>query len=213
MIKILIADDHQVFRDGIQSILEDLEDIQVLSQAADGQEVMDKLPLFQPDIILMDITMGNINGIETTKWVKEHYPQIKILVLSMHDESDYIIREIEAGASGYILKDAGSDEMIRAIRAVANGHTYYDQQVAAVMAEHFTRNKERTARLAELPLSRRELEVLQLIAEEHTNPEIASKLFISIRTVDTHRRNLIAKIDVKNTAGLVKYAIRHGLVE
>jgi DNA-binding NarL/FixJ family response regulator len=213
MIKILVADDHQVFREGIQSILEDLEDIKVLAQAADGQEVMDKLGSIKPDIILMDITMGKVNGIETTKWVKEHYPQIKILVLSMHDESDYIIKEIEAGASGYILKDAGSDEMIRAIRQVALGHTYYDQQVAAVMADYFTKKNERSARLAELPLSKRELEVLQLIAEEFTNPEIASKLFISIRTVDTHRRNLIEKIDVKNTAGLVKYAIRHGLVE
>ena len=208
----MIADDHRVFREGIVSILENTGEIRVIAQAQDGKEVMEKLRKARPELILMDISMGEAGGIETTRLVKEQYPEIKVLVLSMHSESSYIVRMLEAGASGYLLKDAGSAELINAIKAVAQGHTYFSSQVSATLVDQLVKGKKPPERKAGVPLTRREIEVLRLIAEEYSNPEIADKLFISIRTVDTHRRNLLEKLGVKNTAGLVKYAIKHGLV-
>jgi DNA-binding NarL/FixJ family response regulator len=213
MIQILIADDHKVFRDGIISILEDVEGIKVVGEAGDGREVMRLIPEALPDLILMDITMGDTNGIQTTRLVKEKYPGIKVLVLSMHSESAYIVKMLEAGASGYLLKDAGSTEMINAIKTVASGDTYYSSQVSSILVQHFTKGTRPKQSVEGIPLTGREIEVLRLIAEEYSNPEIAEKLFISPRTVDTHRRNLLEKLGVKNTAGLVKYAMKHGLIE
>lgn len=213
MIHVLVADDHKVFRDGIASILEDVEDIQVVAQAADGREVLQKLQEIKTDIILMDISMGDAGGIMTTTLVKKDFPKVQILALSMHDESNYIVGMLEAGASGYLLKEAGSAEMIKAIREVAAGKTYYSQQVSAVLVQRLTQGNKKKEKKVGVPLTRRELEILELIAEEYTNPEIAKKLFISIRTVDTHRRNLIEKLEVKNTAGLVKYAIHNGIID
>ena len=212
MISILIADDHKVFRDGITSILGEVEDINIIGEANDGREVMDQLETLEPDVILMDITMGETNGIDTTKLVKQKFPFIKVLVLSMHGESAYIVKMLEAGASGYLLKDAGKDEMIRAIRTVAEGNTYYSQRVSSAIVEHLT-NPNQLKKNKQIPLTKRELDVLRLIAEEYTNPEIAESLHISIRTVDTHRRNLLEKLQLKNTAGLVKYAIKQGVIE
>lgn len=213
MIKILVADDHKVFRDGIISILEDVEDITVVAEAGDGREVLDRLKETQPDVILMDITMGDTNGIDTTKLVKAAYPDIKILALSMHSESGYIVKMLEVGASGYLLKDAGKEEMETAIRVVSKGNTYYSQQVSSVIIQHLTNPNKPKAPKGGVPLTKREIEVLRLIANEYSNPEIAKELFISIRTVDTHRRNLLEKLQAKNTAGLVRYAIKHGVVE
>lgn len=213
MIKILIADDHKVFRDGIISILGDIEDITVIAEAGDGREVLERLKEVQPDIILMDITMGDTNGIDTTKLVKEAYPNIKVLALSMHSESGYIVKMLEVGASGYLLKDAGKEEMENAIRVIAKGNTYYSQQVSSVIVQHLTNPNKAKSSKGGVPLTKREIEVLRLIAEEYSNPEIAKELFISIRTVDTHRRNLLEKLQAKNTAGLVKYAIKNGIIE
>lgn len=213
MINVMIADDHKVFRDGIVSILEDIDDIQISMQAGDGQEVLYALQTDQPDVILMDITMGDTSGIDITKIIKSKYPAIKILILSMHSESGYIVKALEAGASGYLLKDAGSFEMINAIRTVFGGDTYYSQQVSSILVQHITQGTQPRESKGGIPLTQREIEILKLISEEFSNPEIAEKLFISIRTVDTHRRNLLEKLNVKNTAGLVKYAIRHGIVE
>jgi DNA-binding NarL/FixJ family response regulator len=209
----MIADDHKIFRDGIVSILEDIDDMQVSQQADDGQEVLEKIEKEQPHIILMDITMGDTSGIDITKIVKTKYPEIKVLVLSMHAESGYIVKALEAGASGYLLKDAGSIEMINAIRTVFNGDTYYSQQVSNILVQHITQGSQPKSDREGIPLTTREIEILKLIAEEFSNPEIAEKLFISIRTVDTHRRNLLEKLAVKNTAGLVKYALKHGIVK
>jgi len=213
MIEIMIADDHRVFREGIVSILENAGEIKVIAQAQDGKEVMEKLKQLKPHLILMDISMGGAGGIETTRLVRQQYPDIKILVLSMHSESSYIVKMLEAGASGYLLKDAGSAELINAIKAVAEGHTYFSSHVSATLVDQLVKGKKPAERKDGIPLTKREVEVLRLIAEEYSNPEIAEKLFISTRTVDTHRRNLLEKLELKNTAGLVKYAIKHGLVE
>jgi DNA-binding NarL/FixJ family response regulator len=213
MIKVLIADDHKIFRDGLKSLMEGESDIKVIGDAADGNQVLLLLQNLQPDVILMDISMGEAGGIATTQIVREKYPDIKVLVLSMHSESSYILKMLELGASGYMLKDAGKAEMLSAIRTVASGNSYYSSAVSAKLVEALTRRNKAVTKRDDIPLTPRELEMLKLIAEEYSNQEIANKLFISIRTVDTHKRNLLEKLKVKNTAGLVKYALKKGLLE
>jgi len=208
----MIADDHKIFRDGIISIMEDVDDIDIIQSASNGHEVLALLSKRQPDVILMDISMEGISGIELTKVVKEKYSSIQVLMLSMHSESSYIIKSLEAGALGYLLKDAGIIEVIAAIRAVTSGNTYYSQQVSAIFFQYISKGSQTQKLIKGTQLTPREIEVLKLIADEYSNPEIAKELFISIRTVDTHRRNLLDKLGAKNTAGLVKYALKKGLV-
>jgi len=212
MISVIIADDHKIFRDGIISLLENEDGIKVIGEAGNEEELCRQLSVTLPDLVLMDISMGSTNGIDVTEKIKKNYPGVKILALSMHSESSYILKMLEAGASGYLLKDSGSREMIAAIRTVASGDTYFSQQVSQTLVNKLSGNKKLKEKMAGVPLTKREIEVLQLIAEEYSNPEIAEKLFISPRTVDTHRRNLLEKLGVKNTAGLVKNAIRLGLI-
>ena len=211
-INLVIADDHKIFRDGIKALLEKEKDIEVLAEAESGNEVMEKLDKQQVNVILMDIDMAETNGIETTRKIKEKYSSVNILVLSMHGEQNYIVKMLEAGAIGYILKNTGKDEMLTAIKSVAQGDSYFSKEVSARLIEHLNRPAQ-SAKTDNIPLTTREVEVLKLIAQEYSNPEIAEKLFISIRTVDTHRRNLLDKLGVKNTAGLVKYALKTGLIE
>ncbi len=213
IIRVLVADDHKVFRDGIQALLEKIKDIKVVGEAADGNEAIEKLSKGGINVVLMDIDMGATNGIDTTIKIRDLFPDVKILVLSMHGEHSYIIRMLDAGATGYMLKNAGKDEMVTAIRSVAKGDSYFSREVSSILVEHLHKPTSVKKRKDNLPLTDREIEVLKLIAHENSNPEIAEKLFISIRTVDTHRRNLLEKLGAKNTAGLVKYAIRNGLVD
>ena len=212
MISLIIADDHKIFRDGIISLLENESGIKVSGEAGNEDELFAQLATAQPDLVLMDISMGATNGIDATERIKQLYPEVRVLALSMHSESSYILKMLEAGASGYLLKDSGSREMIAAIRTVASGDTYFSQLVSQTLMSHLSGAKKIKEKMQGVPLTKREIEVLQLIAEEYSNPEIAEKLFISIRTVDTHRRNLLEKLGVKNTAGLVKNAIKLGLI-
>lgn len=212
-INLVIADDHKIFREGLSELLTKESDIHVVGQIGNHAELTDTLSKVHVDVILMDITMGDDNGILMTEEVKKDYPDIKVLALSMHGDKNYIVKMLEVGASGYMLKNAGKEEMLNAIHTVANGNTYFSSQVSAKLLEHLTNPKAAQKKNPEgIPLTDREIEVLKLIADEHSNPEIAEKLFISIRTVDTHRRNLLDKIGAKNTAGLVKYAIKKGLL-
>lgn len=212
-IKVLIADDHKIFREGIVSILQDVEDVEIVAQASDGREALQLLETIKADLILMDISMGDFSGLKATRLIKEKYPEIKVLVLSMHSEIQYIQELLEAGASGYLLKDGGTKELLNAIHTVAGGDTYYSREVSSALVAYFTRGNQAAQDIKAIPLTPREKEVLRLIAEEYSNQEIAARLFISIRTVDTHKRNLLEKLQLKNTAGLVKYAIKMGLVE
>ena len=212
-IKVLIADDHKIIRVGLQGILEKVEDVEVVGEAEDGNEVLEMLQKIVTDVVLMDIDMGRTSGIETTKKVKESYPDVHVLALTMHEEQDHIIRMLEAGASGYLLKNSGAEELVAALHAVVKGDSYYSNSVSAALLKALTNLKGKPVRPGkDTPLSEREIEVLRLIAQECSNGEIAEKLFISIRTVDTHRRNILEKLQVKNTAGLVKYAIEKALI-
>lgn len=221
-IRIIIADDHRIIRVGLIGLLERENDLQVVGQADDAIQLLDLLKTTSADVILMDIDMGKTSGIDATKEVKRLYPEIEVLALTMHEEQHSIIAMLEAGAKGYLLKDAGREELLTAIHTVYKGDSYFSQKVSATLLSALTKQKEHHHHSSEphisnthknqVPLSERELEVLKLIAQENTNGEIAEKLFISIRTVDTHRRNLLEKLQLKNTAGLVKYAYEKGLI-
>jgi DNA-binding NarL/FixJ family response regulator len=215
-IKVVIADDHKIIRVGLRGLLEREKDIAVVGEAENAEDI-EKLLADQPaDVILMDIDLGEVDGIVATKRVKELFPSLQVLGLTMHEEPDYIIKMLEAGASGYLLKNAGREELLTAIHTVAKGDSYFSQKVSATLLQAVTRQKMASPEVKktqiQTPLSEREIEVLKLIAQEYSNGEIAEKLFISIRTVDTHRRNLLEKLQVKNTVGLVKYAISKGLI-
>lgn len=213
-IKILIADDHKIFREGLAELLGKEKHLKVVAGVGSGAEVHQVMQDQEVDLILMDIDMGETNGIEITAEIKKIYPEVKVLTLSMHGEKNYILKMLEAGANGYILKNAGKEEMVNAIQTAAEGNTYFSSQVSAKLLEHLSNPGGASKKKQEdTPLTDREIEVLILISEEYSNPEIAEKLFISVRTVDTHRRNLLDKLGVKNTAGLVKYAIQKGLLD
>ena len=212
-ITIYIVDDHKVFRDGVASLIKYEEGMEVVGSAGTVQEFMNEIVNYNPDVILMDISIGEDDGTVATKWIKEKNPAAKVLILSMHHEDKYIKKVLEAGANGYLLKDAGTKEMMQAIKAIASGSSFYSQKISDAMVQQLLRGNAPQKELTTKKLTPRELEILKLIAEEKSNQEIANSLFISIRTVDTHRRNLLDKLQVKNTAGLVRYAIQQGIIE
>lgn len=211
-INVLLADDHKIFRDGIKSLLSKEKGIRVIAEASNSSEVLSFENLNQVNLVIMDIEMGTPNGIETTSILKKEHPEVNVLILSMLGLHDFIIQALEAGATGYILKNAGKDELLTAIKSVANGDSYFSREVSTSLIEQLHRPKSGKKKKTDVPLSPREEEVLKLIAQEFSNQEIANKMFISIRTVDTHRRNLLEKLNVRNNVGLTKYAINKGLI-
>lgn len=213
MIKIYIVDDHKVFRDGVTALVKYEKDMEVVGSSGTVQQFMAEIENIQPDVILMDISIGEDDGTIATEWIKEKNPSAKVLILSMHDEGEYITKVLEAGANGYLLKNSGTEEMFKAIRAVANGKNFYSQKVSNTMVQQFLKTKNEKIEPVGKKLTSRELEVLKLIVEEKSNQEIADTLFISIRTVGTHRRNILEKLQVKNTVGLVRYAIQKGIAK
>ncbi|MDW7692474.1 response regulator transcription factor [Flammeovirgaceae bacterium SG7u.111] len=213
VIKILLADDHQVIRDGIRSFLEGNDRFQIVAEASNGKQVLARLEKTEVDAIIMDIRMDVMDGITCTKEVSKLYPDIKVLVLSMYNEPQYIKSIMASGASGYLLKNSGQEEVIRGIESVVSGEKFYSAEVTNTVMNSLGGKKSRSFSDMEIPLTEREKEVLELIVQEFSNQEIADKLFISPRTVDAHKRNLLEKTGAKNMAGLVKYAIRHQLFD
>lgn len=205
-IKVLIADDHRILLDGLVTMLQDAPNVEVVSTAANGEEVLLKLPSYYVDVLLMDIQMPILDGYETAKIVAEKFPDTKILILSMHSERIFIERLYSVGISGYLLKSAGKDEIIQAIEKVAAGEKYFSTEVTTAI---LSQNREKMATITTSELTKREREILQLIAAGHSNPAIAEQLFLSTDTVKTHRKNIMRKLDVNNTAQLVKYALNH----
>ncbi|MRT93946.1 response regulator transcription factor [Ancylomarina sp. 16SWW S1-10-2] len=209
-IKIIIADDHAMFRDGLKALLNKEKLINVCGDSDNELDIMKLVKEQSPNVVLMDIDMGATNGIELTKKIRTQYSAVNVLAISMHGDQEYVIKMLEAGAMGYILKNSGKEEMLNAIKCIANGETYLSQEVSkCLMLNALQKSKPST----DIPLTKREIEVLQLITQEFSNAEIANKLFVSTRTIDTHRRNLMEKLDVKNTAGLVRYAYRNKLID
>ncbi len=210
MIDVLIADDHQISIDGIKAILKDETDIQVAGEANNGREVLDLLKANEPDVILMDINMPEMDGIEATRQISLQYPKVKVLTLTMYDEIGFIEGIIKAGAKGYILKNSGTREMLDAIRTVYEGGQYYNDEIANILIKGL---QEKHREKDKADLTRRETEVLKLIAREYTSHQIARELYISFHTVESHRKNIHSKLGVKNLAGLVKYALENGLLD
>jgi len=211
-IKVLLVDDHKIVRDGIKLMLEPQPGIDVVAEADSGKKVSNVLQDNPVDVIIMDINMPDMNGIEATKLVKDNFPQIKVLALTMSSDDSHIRQMVQAGASGYIMKSAGRDELTRAIHDVMEGKHYFSDQATQSIMMDLVKNKGKSSSAEPIHITERELEVLQLIVKENTNQEIAEKLYISPRTVDAHRRNLLQKTGARNTAGLVKYAFQQGLV-
>ncbi|MCC6685030.1 MAG: response regulator transcription factor [Bacteroidia bacterium] len=211
MIKIAIADDHQMFIDGIKSLLKGNKNMLVSVEANNGVQLLSLLKEQQTEVILMDVNMPVMDGIETTKQVKKKFPEIKVIMLTMFGTRDYIEKLLRAGANGYILKNTGKEELTTAIEKVMQGESYFSKEVTERIMEGLQGKKTETNPMM-VELTEREKDVLRLIAQELTSHEIAEKLFISFHTVETHRKNLISKLQVKNIAGLVKYAVQNGLL-
>lgn len=210
-IRILLADDHALVRAGIRSLLEDLPGIQVIAEASEGREALHLIEMLAPDIVLMDIAMPGLNGLEATARVVEEFPQVRVIILSVHAREEYVLRALRAGAAGYLLKNASPTELEFAITAVARGETYLSPEVSKHVTEYVRRvDSEASSSLERL--TPRQREVLQLIAEGHTTQEIAHLLNISLKTADMHRTQLMERLDIHDVVRLVHYAIRMGLV-
>ncbi len=214
-IRILIADDHSVVREGLRALLSRVADFAVVGEASDGEEVVRLVGERQPNVVIIDISMPKLNGVEATRRIKAIAPETGVLVLTIHENEEYVSQIVAAGANGYVLKDAGRKELIAAVRAVVGGDRFFSPGVSRMIIEDFlTRSQQHPGKPAESSsmLTGRETEVLQHIARGMTNAQIADKLFLSVRTINTHRTNLMQKLDIHNTAGLVRYAVDHGLV-
>ncbi len=216
LIKIFVADDHQLFIEGIKALTRDSTEVKLIGEAENGEDLLEQLKTNKPEVILMDINMPKLTGIEATKKIRQLYPDIKILALTMFDDTLYVSEMIKAGASGYLLKNAGKAELITAIITVNKGERYVSSEVSLKMIdkmnnpEHSSTDRMPPVRKAEV--TKRELEILKLVAQELTNAEIAVKLNNSPMTIITHRKNLLRKLGVKNTAGLIKYAMEQGML-
>ncbi len=211
-IEILIADDHKMVREGIRSVIENTPDIVITDEVSNGVEALIKLEKNKYDIILTDISMPKMDGVELMKEITKKYPGLKVIALTMMGEGQHIKQMLKSGAKGYLLKNCGSNELITAIKKVSKGENYYSHEVTQIIMNQLSGKKSQRMS-TEVPLTSRELEVLHLILKEYSNQEIADALFISSRTVDAHKRNLIEKTGSKNIAGLVLYAVEKRLFE
>lgn len=208
-IKILLADDHKIIREGLVSLLEQSPGMQVVGQAANGREAMQIARRCRPDIIVMDVSMPELNGMEATSQLIAELPDTKIIALSMHSDKRFVAGMLKAGASGYLLKNAAFDELVDAINTVCANETYLSPKIAAVVINDyvsFAKNEEKQQN----PLTQREREVLQLLAEGKSTKQIAGDLFVSVKTIESHRQNIMKKLNIYNLADLIKYAIREG---
>jgi len=212
MINILIADDHQLMIDGIKATLKGIEDFNIVTHANNGYQVLEKLDDgMEVHVILMDINMPKMDGLACTKEVRKRFPDIRIIALSQYDEKRFVKRMVKNGASGYLLKDSGKDLLEEAIRTVHAGGNYFSEKLSMRLISQELKTEDTKSLFPKL--TGRELEILNLIGKEHSSQEIAEKLFISFHTVESHRANLMYKAGVKNTAGLVRWAVENDLLD
>ena len=214
VVRVLLAEDHHLVRQGLRALLEREPDVEIVGEAADGLEALHLIKDLQPDIVLMDITMPGLNGLEVLRRVRSRLPEVRVLVLSVHEGEEYVLRALQAGASGYLLKRSLSAELLVALRAAQRGEIFLSPAVSQTLVTRFLQNGPLDeSRTPYDRLTPREREVFQLIAEGHTNQAIAHRLGISVRTVETHRANLMDKLDIHDVAGLTRLAVQLGLVE
>ncbi|MFC1922632.1 response regulator [Chloroflexota bacterium] len=212
-IRVLLADDHTILRDGIRALLDDQADIEVIGEAEDGQATVKMTAQLQPDVVVMDIAMPLLNGLEATRQIQRDYPQVKVLILTMHENEEYIRQVLAAGALGYVLKDAAAHDLLGAIRAVYQGEAVLSPAITRLVIEDYLRWGDIRPPDSTNGLTSREREVLQLIAEGYTNKEIAEILCLSIKTVQSHRTNLMSKLDLHDRGELIKYAIQKKIID
>jgi two-component system response regulator DegU len=214
-VKILLTDDHVIVRNGIKTLLAEESELQVIAEASDGLEAIEALKQHDPDLLIMDIRMPNMNGLEATEAIKKENSKVKILILSMHDEGEYIMRALHLGADGYLLKDSDKGEFLKAIHTVMDGNKYFSGDISNVLVNSLlgsnvaTQPASESVEEEEIHLTRRELEILGLIRDGKSNKEIADVLGKSVRTVETHRFNIMKKLEVSNIAELLRYIDQH----
>lgn len=214
-IKILIADDHDLIHNGIINILRPFKRYSVVGKAINGEDAIEKAQELQPDIILMDISMPILNGIEATRRITAALPDIKILALTQHEEKEYVLEMLKAGSSGYLLKNSSKKEFVDAIESVLAGNKIYSAEISEQLIDDLLNPLNETDKHTEgdIPLTKREVEIIQKIADDMSNQEIADNLHISLRTVETHRRNLMQKLNVNTVVALLKHASKHGIIK
>jgi DNA-binding NarL/FixJ family response regulator len=209
--RILLVEDHVVVRQGLKALLSGEDDIQVVGEADNGREALQYVAELQPDVVLMDISMPGLNGIEATRQIRQNYSGVKVVILSMHSNEEYVFQVLRAGASGYVLKQSDSSEVLTAIRAALAGGSFLSPPISRAVIDDYVRRAESRGRAKHMDvLTSREREVLQLLAEGLSNQEIAEQLSISVKTVETHRSNMMKKLGVDSKTELVKYALRKG---
>ncbi len=211
-VRILLADDHTILREGIKVLLNRERDMEIVAEAEDGAQALEQVRSVKPDVVVMDISMPKIGGLEVTREITETFPDVKVVILTMHDNEEYLVQALKSGAKGYVLKEAAATDLAEAIRAVVRGDAYLYPAVARKLVDDYV-NRVRTIKTASESLTPREREVLKLVAEGHTNKEIADYLGISVKTVENHRANLMRKLDLHDRTELARYAIKIGLVE
>ncbi len=210
-IKILLADDHKIIRDGLRTLLEKQPGMEVVAEAEDGRRAVRLVREMSPDVVVMDIAMPDLNGIEATRQIIAEVPDIKVIALSMHTDRRFVAGMIKAGSAGYLLKDCAFEELARAIRTVFANQTYLSPSIANIVVDHYVRNSSTPDSTIPTILSAREREVLQLLSEGTSAKKIASHLNVSVKTIETHRRQIMEKLDIYSIAELTKFAIREGL--
>jgi DNA-binding NarL/FixJ family response regulator len=210
-LRVLLADDHTLVRAGLRSLMERMDGVEVVAEAADGEEAVALAGLHRPDLVLMDITMPGSGGLEATQRLKQAYPGIKVIILSMHSSEEYVLQALRAGASGYLLKDAATLELGLALQAVGRGETYLSPPISRQVVEGYVRRVGQRGDALSV-LTARQREILRLIAEGCSTRDIAARLGLSVKTVESHRAQLMDRLDIHDVAGLVRFAVRHGLV-
>jgi two-component system response regulator NreC len=212
-IRILLADDHKLMRSGLRVLLEQQSDLSVAGEASDGREALSLSGSLKPDVLVMDVGMPNLNGIEAASQISQSHPEISIVMLSMHADESYVLRALKAGAKGYLLKDSAESDLIRAVHAVAEGKSFFSPAVSKVLLDDYVRKLKRSG--VEDPydlLTPREREVLQLVAEGNSNKDVAQLLNLSVYTVETHRANIMGKLNLRGVPELILYAVRKGII-
>jgi len=211
--RVLLVDDHAILREGIKALLEKQENIEVVAEAANGREAVSKVVQFHPDVVVLDISMPLMDGLEATRQMKRESPDVKILVLTMHDDEEYFFQLLRAGASGYVTKRAVSRDLVSAIEAVYRGESFFCPSMARSLLSNYLRLARNIEHIEQEELTPREREIVKLIAEGHTNQQIAALLHRSVKTIESHRANILRKLGVHDSTGLVKYAVRKKLIE